>query len=442
LGGAELSGVNVARGKYFAAASTSYGSAAAAVDGDLKTSSDSPTNKDGILAVDLGAPAALFRVVVTFQGVTPQRYKLQGSQDGARFTDILRVANPTFVDERVLPRVTFRYVRLVVYQNSARGEEPNALPAIAELELYTRADMGTDCAPISYPVPLDRKAWKATSSAGNAQGAISSPQQGWIDPSGTFSGPDHWLVKAGASVGSWIRIDMGSAQTFNQIFLDFDHDPLRDLRVFVSDDGTTWGDPIFSGTVIPLGAYVYAPLTFARQTKRYVKIESLFDTKGRYWGFWNISALDAPVGGDPIDAVNVALNRPTAGSNSKDPASVFDGNDTTGIDDGHVLAVDLGSEVPIGRIDVKFGRIIDGFGYRIATSSDGNKWVDQQHVLLGYVFNKTVTNPVQANYRARFLRFTFQPSHPNNTYIKQNLREIEVYRGPAMQVVGRARTGS
>ncbi len=431
---------NVAGNKFHAASSLNYSNGANAFDGDIKTTTGAPTNRDGILAADLGAPASLFRSVVTFAGVTPQRYKLQGSQDGVSYADVLRVHNPNFVDERVLPKVSFRFVRVVVFQNSARGEDPNILPAVAEFEIYTRgSDAGSDCAPIVYPAPLDRKSWKLSSSAGGGQAAISSPQQGWIDPSGTIDGPDHWLVRAGASVGTWVKIDMGAPQTFNQIFLSFDHDPLREMRVFASDDGISWGEPVWMGTIVPVGGFWYQALSFVRQTKRYIKIESQFDTKGRYWGFWNISALDVPTQIGAEDNTNVAQGRPTVGSNSKNAPAAFDGNPMTAIDDADVLTVDLGAVMPLGRIDVNFGPTVDSISYRIATSNDGATWTQRQVVMMGFLFGQGVIQPVMANYSTRLLRLVFQPSHPHNVDVKQTVRDIAVYRAPSTQIVGRER---
>lgn len=352
--------INVALRKGDATKSANYPNPGAAFDGDIKTSSGENANKDGILAVDLGSEKTLYRSVIHFVTNTPQRYKIQVSNDAVAWTDILRAFNPNLEDDRVLPAVGARYLRFLLGTNSATGENSSVLTAVSEIEIYERdaADRPTGCAPILYPTPIDRKLWKASSNAGfTPQNAIASASQGFIDTQNIHSTGTPWLVRAGSTVGSYIAIDMGSAQTFNQIDAVADHDALQEYKIFVSDDGMNWGTPISEGTIVPTGGYFYAPFTFPAQTKRHFKIVSNFNTGGRYWGFGNVSALSTEGSSqrDLGDNVNIALNKTTEGSSSKTAATVFDGNDSTGINDAGLVAVDLGASYPIARINVKFG---------------------------------------------------------------------------------------
>jgi hypothetical protein len=358
------------------------------------------------------------------------------------WSDILRVQNPNLIDERVLPAVTVRMVRIAVYQLSATGENPNVLPAVAELEIYRRPDRpATGCAPVVYAPPLDRKQWRATSSNGPAQGAVSSPTQGWIDPAGTFNGPDTWLDKTGLVPGAFVHVDLGGPQTFDQLVLVADHVGIRNYQIFVSDDGATWGDPIAAGALMPAGGYDYWPINLPRQTRSHIKIVSQDDSHGFWWGFHNISLLDSTkgAGADLGDDVDVARGKPITGSTGKNAGAAFDGDLATGVNDGGVLAVDLGAPYAIARTDVTFGATVDGFVFRVETSGDGAAWTLRQTVYVSAISARPMLQRVLANYTARFLRFKFAPAHPHNVDVQQDVREIAVYRSSGTQVVGRER---
>ena len=354
---------------------------------------------------------------------------MQGSNDALAWTDILRVANPNYIDDRLLPAVSYRYLRLVDYVVAGlRGEEPNTLEPINEIEVYERgAEDFSGCAPPVYPSPLDRKAWTATSNNGaSAQGAVSAPEQGWIDPHGSYDGPDHWLSQH-LQVGSYLAIDMGSVQTFNQIYTSVDHDAVLDYNLYVSEDGVNWGTAISGGTAISTGGHAFAPFSFATQQKRYFKIESQYvaDFPEREWGYWNVSALNAEE--QTADNVNIAIGKPATGSAVKNPGAVFDGDDTTGTDDAGMIQVDLGKPTAIGSIKVKFAMTNGGFFYDIATSDDGTLWTQRQRVLAVRNFRHLATNLIATHYTSRFLRFAFMPSQPRDADVPQKVNEIEVY---------------
>ncbi len=124
-----------------------------------------------------------------------------------------------------------------------------------------------------------------------------------MDPHGDFDGPEHWLTKMGLFVGTYVSVDMASAQTFDQIFLSADHVAPQDYSISVSDDGTSWGAPVASVSLVPTGGYDFAAINFPIQTKRYFKIESNYDSHGKYAGLWNLVALNS--GSTAFEAVDV-----------------------------------------------------------------------------------------------------------------------------------------
>lgn len=432
--------INIALGKGYSVGSHGFPSANGAFDG-LSTDTGTAVNTDGILALDFGSVMSLGRTLITFRRDTAPRYKIQGSNDAASWTDVLRVHNPNYIDERLLPSASYRYLRFVFYQNSATGEDPNLLSSISEIEVYERAPRDpAGCPPIVYPVPVVRSNWKAFTNNGvSAQGSVSSPQQGWCDPHGSFDGPDTWVEHAGLAVGSYLAVDMGSTQTFNQIYMSSDHVPMDDYKIYVSDDGSNWGNPIASGSIVPTGGYEYAPVDFPLQKKRYFKIESDYDSHGKWWGFSNVSALNTTGASqiDESDKVNLALNRPTKGSTGGDASTVFDGNPATGIDEADVVAVDLGMSANIARIKMTLGTTGNGFTYSIETSNDGDTWVPRQLVSLSTLFAHSFDSMIMANYTTRFLRFTFPLISLGTHNVRQSIKEIEVYKTTVVSPVGR-----
>ena len=84
-----------------------------------------------------------------------------------------------------------------------------------------------------------------------------------------------------------VELDMQSAQTFNQITINSagsTNDYARGYDVYVSSDGTTWGDPVATGT----GTEALITVTFATQTSRYIRIVQTGTAS--YW--WSIAEIN------------------------------------------------------------------------------------------------------------------------------------------------------
>jgi hypothetical protein len=87
--------------------------------------------------------------------------------------------------------------------------------------------------------------------------------------------------------GEWFSVDMGTAQTFNQLALDSGMSAStqfpRAYTVEVSNDGTNWGTPVATGT----GTSRVVTVTFATQTARHFRItQTSADTSA-----WSIQDL-------------------------------------------------------------------------------------------------------------------------------------------------------
>jgi O-glycosyl hydrolase len=129
---------------------------------------------------------------------------------------------------------------------------------------------------------LPRDAWVVTASSS----AAGEPPSNMID--GDIA--SRWSSGTGMVPGMSITIDMGATETFSQIVMDSGAstgDYARGWEIFVSDDGTTWGDPIATG----VGSGRIVTASFADQTARYVRIVQTADGGGFWWSVAELYAF-------------------------------------------------------------------------------------------------------------------------------------------------------
>jgi hypothetical protein len=141
--------------------------------------------------------------------------------------------------------------------------------------------------------------------------------------------------------GDTFQVDLGARQTFNQIVLDTtgsSGDFVRQYQVFVSDDGTNWGQPIATGP----GSTV-TKILVPQVTARYVRIVNE-GSAGSWWSIHELNVL-APGG----------------------PASVAAPSDTgvqrkTGVlPDGTQLLVAYNSGRSVATFDVPWGAVTNAY---------------------------------------------------------------------------------
>lgn len=135
--------------------------------------------------------------------------------------------------------------------------------SITELKVY-----GTPSAK-----PLARDGWKASASVSNN----GEPASNALD--GTFG--TRWSTGVPQSPGISFQVDMGQAQSISSIALDAGSsagDYPRGYQVFLSNDGSTWGNAVTSGQ----GSGAYEVISFPAQSARYVKVVLTAST-GSWW---------------------------------------------------------------------------------------------------------------------------------------------------------------
>ena len=128
--------------------------------------------------------------------------------------------------------------------------------------------------------PLTRSGWKALASSSASRYQV---------PSYAMDGnpQTRWSTGHRQTGGEWFQVDMGVPQTFSSVSLNSTvstNDYPRGFQVYVSTDGSAWGNPIASGA----GVSALVTATFARQTARYIKVVQTGGSS--YW--WSIGELN------------------------------------------------------------------------------------------------------------------------------------------------------
>lgn len=175
------------------------------------------------------------------------------SQGSGSYTRDGRITNISF------PAQLARYIRIVDIGSGGNWW------SLYELNVYG--------VPGANLQPLSRSGWSATASASNA----GEPASNALD--GTFG--TRWSTGQAQSPGMSFQVDMGQTQSFSSIALDAGTsggDYPSGYQVFVSNDGSTWGNAIASGQ----GSSGYTVISFAHQSARYIKVVLTAST-GSWW---------------------------------------------------------------------------------------------------------------------------------------------------------------
>ncbi|MDR1610744.1 MAG: discoidin domain-containing protein [Candidatus Symbiothrix sp.] len=115
-----------------------------------------------------------------------------------------------------------------------------------------------------------RNGWVATASGGDAYFAI----DGKADT--------RWTGGSQVTPGQWFVVDTRIPLNFNTIILDASGSPNdfpKEYAVYVSSDGSNWGNPVASGTGMPTLTIIPIP----EITTRYVKVLQTGSGKTQYW---------------------------------------------------------------------------------------------------------------------------------------------------------------
>ncbi len=116
----------------------------------------------------------------------------------------------------------------------------------------------------------------------------------WVASASAYSTPEppalavdrdpttRWSSGALQTPGMYFQVDLTKQQTFSKIVIDNTASPNdypRAFSVYVSDDGSTWGNPVATGSGTPRSTTI----TFAAQTARYVRIQLTAAASDAWW---------------------------------------------------------------------------------------------------------------------------------------------------------------
>lgn len=177
-------------------------------------------------------------------------------------------------------------------------------------------------------VPLPRDAWTVSASTSNATEPPSRVLDG--DPA------TRWSTGRGMQAGDWFQVDLGSSQTFNQVVLDTtasSGDSPRGYQLFVSDDGTNWGQPVATGPGSPV-----TRILIPQVTARFIRVVNQGNA-GNWWSMHELNVLG------PAAGAASATSRPYGGVQRK----------TAVLPDGTQLLVVYNSGRSVATFDVPWG---------------------------------------------------------------------------------------
>ena len=219
--------------------------------------------------IDMGSAQAFDKITLDSGGDYARSYQVYASNDSANWGTAIASGTGT----AALTTITFaqkstRFIQ--IRQLTSAGA--TAWWSIYDLNVYSPSGTGT---------ALSRTGWVASGTAGG------DPPANAIDGNtGT-----RWSTGTAQVNGQFFQVDMLSAKTFKQITLDAAAsaaDYPRGYQVFVSNDGTTWGAAIASGT--PTTALV--TVNFATQTARYIKVVQTGTVTPNWWSLYEFNVYN------------------------------------------------------------------------------------------------------------------------------------------------------
>jgi hypothetical protein len=278
---------------WVASASAGNASAMQAIDGNLTTRWTTGTDQVNAqwFQLDLGTSQAFTQVVLdagTSSNDFPIGYQVYVTDDPSSWgSPVAYGAGSDALLTITFPYQTARYLRVVQTGTGSHWW------SIHEINVYGAG------------IPL------ATSNL---------PRTGWIASASSTCGSDvparaldgntttRWSSGVPQVNGQWFQVDMLTPQTFTQVSVDTSgssSDYPRGFQIYVSNDGSTWGQPVASG----VGTSAIVKATFPFQVARYLRVVQT----GSASSWWSIHELNV-AGPEDVDLVGEAtVFPPSAG---------------------------------------------------------------------------------------------------------------------------------
>jgi hypothetical protein len=377
LAGAAFGAIN--KSGWTATASIGSGTAAKALDGDFSSKWNPAVNMTNgqWFIVDMKSPLTFNKITLdTYLETsdTKKGYSVFISNDGKNWGKPVAAGSQTNSQMEIkFAKKTARYIK-VVQSGTAKARAWG----IYEFDVYSadKAANPAQAAKFSLPpVPVTvpgqvlpdgefiRKEWTASASSNNA--AASNILDG--------NAATKWNLDTTQTKDQWVVVDMKLASKFNRIILDTTGSP-KDFqgqyKVFVSNDGRSWGSAIAESK----GNGDVTEIKFPMQSARYLKVQQTADSNTN----WGISELNV------YGMVNRGAWKASASQSNEKAANAFDGSYATRWDTGVVQSsgqwfmLNMGAQRNISKITLDATGSIGDYprGYEVYVSEDGAKWGD------------------------------------------------------------------
>lgn len=232
-------------------------------------------------------------------------------------------------------------------------------------------------------VALNRSNWIASASATDPYGDVSSNA---IDDNTST----RWASGEAQSPGLWFQVNMILPRSINAISLDTEAssgDYPHAYLVFVSLNGTNWGESIASGDDNSQGNgsyvrdYQVINISFPTQLARYIRVVDI-GSAGNWWSLYEFNVYGVP-SANPLPLDRSGWSASASVSNAGEPPSnaldgVFATRWTTGQPQtpGISFQVDMGSVQNFSSIALDCGASSGDYpvGYQVFLSQDSTNW--------------------------------------------------------------------
>ncbi|HEU5473411.1 MAG TPA: discoidin domain-containing protein [Actinophytocola sp.] len=327
--------------------------ASAAVDGNPGTRWASTFSDPQWLQVDLGGPATLSQVVLSWEAAYATAFQIQVSADATGWTTIFSSTTGTGGTQTLAVNGTGRYVRMLgTARATGWGYSLWEFQVIGELA-------GTACG-VNTALGRPATASSAESAGTPASAAVDgNPGTRWAS---TFSDPQ------------WLQVDLGGTVTVCQVVLSWEAAYATAFQIQVSADATGW-TTIFSTTTGTGGTQTLA----VNGTGRYVRMLGTARATGFGYSLWEFAVHGTGGSTGPTDPV-ISRFQPVSASSwegGNAPGAALDGRATTRwsslASDPQWLQVDLGGTATITGVLLNWETAY-ATGYRIEVSGDAATW--------------------------------------------------------------------
>ncbi|ANS73427.1 hypothetical protein AWM70_01550 [Paenibacillus yonginensis] len=254
-----------------------------------------------------------------------------------------------------------------VYANSPASAMRQTLNEFAGNGSENPGDGGTN----PGGTALDRTGWTAVSDPSSGDSAAN-----------LFDGntATRWSTGAPMASGQSLTIDMNQAYNVNSIKMDStgsDGDYARGYQIYLSNDGSTWGNPAAAGT----GSGPVIDVSFTAQNARYIKIVQT-GTSSSWWSIHELNVYGTTASSSDTPLARNGWTASSAPSSGDLPASLFDGNPATRwstgapMAPGQSLTIDMKTASSFSKIVMDSTGSGDDYarGYEIYVSNDGTSF--------------------------------------------------------------------